>query len=145
MIREVSNKKDYMNLLLLADPDIKMINKYINKCRMFVLFENDIAICQACVVEVDKDICELKNISTLPKYRKKGYSKTMFQFLFDEYRVKYKSMIVGTTENMIPYYVLNGFTNYYKTIKNFFTDNYSEEVWDGNLHCIDMYYYQKIF
>lgn len=52
-------------------------------------------------------------------------------------------MIVGTTENMIPFYVLNGFTKYYKTAKNFFIDNYSEEVWDGKLHCIDMYYYAK--
>jgi len=23
----------------------------------------------------------------------------------------------------------------------FFVDNYNEEVWDGILHCIDMYYY----
>ena len=28
-------------------------------------------------------------------------------------------------------------------MKNFFTDNYDEEIWDGNLHCIDMYYYSK--
>lgn len=50
-------------------------------------------------------------------------------------------MIVGTTENNIPFYVKCGFDKYYKTIKNFFTDNYSEEVWDGDLQCIDMYYY----
>ena len=24
-------------------------------------------------------------------------------------------------------------------------NNYSEEVWDGDLHCIDMYYYSKEF
>lgn len=52
-------------------------------------------------------------------------------------------MIVGTTENMIPFYVLNGFTKYYKTVKNFFVDNYSKEIRDGDLHCIDMYYYSK--
>ena len=44
---------------------------------------------------------------------------------------KYKRMIVGTTENMIPFYVLNGFTKYHHTVKNFFVDNYDEEVWDG--------------
>ena len=46
---------------------------------------------------------------------------------------------------MIPFYVLNGFTKYYKTIKNFFVDNYKEEIWDVDLHCIDMYYYSKEF
>ncbi len=29
------------------------------------------------------------------------------------------------------------------TVKNFFIDNYEEEIWDGDLHCIDMYYYSK--
>jgi len=57
------------------------------------------------------------------------------------YKDKYKKMIVGTTENNIPFYVKCGFDRYYKTIKNFFIDNYKEEIWDGNLQCIDMYYY----
>lgn len=30
-----------------------------------------------------------------------------------------------------------------KTIKNFFVDNYNEEIWDKNLRCVDMYYYSK--
>ena len=34
-----------------------------------------------------------------------------------------------------------GFDKYYKTVKNFFIDNYKESIWDGNLQCIDMYYY----
>lgn len=46
---------------------------------------------------------------------------------------------------MIPFYVSNGFTKYHHTVKNFFVDNYDEEIWDGDLHCIDMYYYSKEF
>ena len=30
-----------------------------------------------------------------------------------------------------------------KTIKNFFVDMAEEEIWDGDLQCIDMYYYSK--
>lgn len=44
---------------------------------------------------------------------------------------------------MIPFYVLNGFTKYHHTVKNFFINNYDKEIWDGNLQCIDMYYYSK--
>ena len=33
-----------------------------------------------------------------------------------------------------------GKLDYYK---NFFVDNYKEEIWDGDLHCTDMYYYSK--
>ena len=67
----------------------------------------------------------------------------MIEYLFNTYKDKYKYMIVGTSENMIPFYVLNGFTKYHKTIKNFFTDNYKEEIIDNGHKCIDMYYYKK--
>ena len=52
-------------------------------------------------------------------------------------------MLVGTTENNIPFYVKQGFDKYEKTIKNYFIDNYDEEIIDGNTKCIDMYYYSK--
>lgn len=67
----------------------------------------------------------------------------MIKYLFDNYKQKHEKMIVGTTENNIPFYVKAGFDKYYKTIKNFFVDNYKEEIIDGDLHCIDMYYYSK--
>mgnify|MGYP000519135403 FL=1 len=52
-------------------------------------------------------------------------------------------MIVGTTENNIPFYVKQGFDKYLKTVKNFFVDNYDGELFDGDLKCSDMYYYEK--
>ena len=39
-------------------------------------------------------------------------------------------------------YVKQGFDKYEKK-KNYSIDNYSEEIWDGDLQCIDMYYYSK--
>ena len=52
-------------------------------------------------------------------------------------------MIVGTTENNIPFYVKQGFDKHFKTVKNFFVDNYDEELFDSDLKCSDMYYYEK--
>ncbi len=40
---------------------------------------------------------------------------------------KYNKMLIGTTENNIPFYVKQGFDKYEKTIKNFFVDNYDEK------------------
>ena len=71
------------------------------------------------------------------------YSKKMLKYLFDFYKQNYNKMIVGTSENNIPFYVKQGFDKYEKTIKNFFIDNYTEKIWDGDLQCIDMYYYSK--
>ena len=51
--------------------------------------------------------------------------------------------INGHIENNIPFYVKQGFDKYLKTVKNFFLDNYDEELFDGDLKCSDMYYYSK--
>ena len=110
---------------------------------LFILEEDEEAVCVAVVVKYDDKTCELKNIATAPQSRGKGYAGKMIKYLFEEYKEKYEMMIVGTTENMIPFYVLNGFNRYHHTVKNFFVDNYEEEIWDGDLHCIDMYYYSK--
>lgn len=141
--KERENKEQYMNLLLEADPSEKLIRQYLVDGDLFVLnYKNEVA-CVAVVTRVDDDICELKNIATEEKYRGKGYAKKMLKYLCDNYKQKYSKMIVGTTENNIPFYVKQGFDKYEKTIKNFFIDNYEEELWDGNLHCTDMIYYSK--
>ena len=145
IIKIKENKDNYMNLLLEADPDKDVVSKYIQNGEMYVIKVKEQALAEIVITKVDEETCELKNIATLPEARGNGYAKILIEHVFNEYRTKYKRMIVGTTENMIPFYVLNGFNKYYKTVKNFFVDNYSEEVWDGDLHCIDMYYYSKEF
>ena len=141
--KEKDNKEQYLDLLLEADPSEKLIRQYLADGDLFVLtYKNEVA-CVAVVTRVDDDICELKNIATEEKYRGKGYAKKMLKYLCDNYKQKYEKMIVGTTENNIPFYVKQGFDKYEKTVKNFFIDNYEEEIKDGNLHCIDMYYYSK--
>ena len=141
----IDNKNDYMNLLLEADPDKNVVCNYIEKGEMYILKKSEQVLAEIVITKVDEETCELKNIATLPEARGNGLAKILIEHVFNEYRTKYKRMRVGTTENMIPFYVLNGFNKYYKTVKNFFVDNYSEEVWDGDLHCIDMYYYCKEF
>ena len=141
--KEKDNKEQYMNLLLEADPEKEVIEKYLKDGELFVLTYKDEVACAAVVTKVNDATCELKNIATTEKFRGQGYGKKMIKYLFDNYKQKYEKMIVGTSENNIPFYVKAGFDKYYKTIKNFFVDNYKEEVWDENSHCIDMYYYSK--
>ena len=120
-----------------------MINSYLKDGELFVLTYKDNFACVAVVTKINKDTVELKNIVTKEEYRGQGYVKKMLKYLADNYKSKYKKMLVGTTENNIPFYVKQGFDKYEKTIKNYFIDNYDEEIIDGNTKCIDMYYYSK--
>ena len=141
--KEKENKGQYMDLLLEADPEEKVIEKYLKDGELFVLTYNDDVACVAVVIKIDDETIELKNIATKEEYKGQGLGKKMIKYLFDNYKQKYEKMIVGTSENNIPFYVKQGFDKYEKTIKNFYVDNYKEEIIDGNLRCIDMYYYSK--
>ena len=141
--KERENKEQYLDLLLEADPSKEMINKYLGFGELFVLTYKDEPVCVSVVTKIDNDTVELKNIVTKENYRKKGYAKKMIKYLVDNYKPRYKKMIVGTTENNIPFYVKQGFDKFEKTIKNFFVDNYDEKIYDGNMQCVDMYYYSK--
>lgn len=140
-IKQIYDKEKYMNLILEADPDKEVVKKYIKDADMYGLFDNDRILAEVIITKVDNNICELKNIATTEESRGKGYGKKLIQYVATLYKNKYTKMIVGTTQNNIPFYVKCGFDKYYKTEYNFFVNNYTEEVWDGDLHCIDMYYY----
>lgn len=63
-----NNKKQYINLLLEADPDENIVNGYINKGDMYIGVENEKVVCEIVITEVNQDECELKNIATLKEH-----------------------------------------------------------------------------
>ena len=142
-VKRIENKEDYIGLLLEADPSKASIMKYLQDSDVYGLKLNDEIISLAVILHIDKNTLELKNLVTKSEYRNKGYAKRLLKHLCGNYKQKYSKMIVGTTENNIPFYVKQGFDKYEKTIKNYFIDNYEEEIKDGNLICTDLIYYSK--
>ena len=142
-VKKIENKEDYIDLLLEADPSRDMIYKYLNDSDVYALKKEDELISIAVILHIDRKTLELKNIVTRENYRNKGYAKTLLKSLCGNYKQKYDRMLVGVAENNIPFYVKQGFDKYEKTIKNFFIDNYKEEIKDGDLVCTDLIYYSK--
>ena len=142
-VKRIENKEDYIGLLLEADPSKASIMKYLQDSDVYVLKLNDEIISLAVILHIDKNTLELKNLVTKSEYRNKGYAKRLLKHLCGNYKQKYSKMLVGTTENNIPFYVKQGFDKYEKTIKNYFIDNYEEEIKDGELVCTDLIYYSK--
>lgn len=142
-VKKIENKEDYIDLLLEADPSKDMIHKYLQESDVYALKKEDELISIAVILHIDRKTLELKNIVTRENYRNKGYAKTLLKSLCGNYKQKYDRMLVGVAENNIPFYVKQGFDKYEKTIKNFFIDNYKEEIKDGDLVCTDLIYYSK--
>ena len=142
-VKRIENREDYMDMLLEADPSKASIMRYLKDSDVYGLKLNDDIITLAVILHIDNKTLELKNLVTKKEYRNKGYAKRLLRHLCGNYKQKYDKMIVGTTENNIPFYVKQGFDKYEKIIKNYFIDNYNEEIRDGDLICTDMIYYSK--
>ena len=61
----ISDKKEFLELLLLADEQESMVDRYLERGDMFVLYDNGLK--AACVVTREGEgIYEIKNIATVP-------------------------------------------------------------------------------
>ncbi len=145
-IKKISgNKKDYIDLLLLADEQEDMIDRYLKDGDMFALYSEDLK--SVCVVTKEtEDIYEIKNIATYEKYQGQGYGKKLIEFLFEYYRGRCKTMYVGTGDSplTVPFYERCGFKRSH-IVKNFFTDNYDHPIFEAGKQLIDMVYLRKDF
>ena len=116
-----------------------MIDKYLENGEMFVLDDNGIK--AECVITKESDgIYELKNIAVLPVYQRKGYGKSLLEFLFSYY-TECSTMLVGTGDvpSALGFYNKCGFTESHR-IKNFFTDNYDHPMFEDGEQLVDMVY-----
>jgi len=132
-------KKEYIDLLLLADEQENTIDKYLENGEMFILDDNGIK--AECVITKESDgIYELKNIAVLPVYQRKGYGKSLLEFLFSYY-TECSTMLVGTGDvpSALDFYNKCGFMESHR-IKNFFTDNYDHPMFEDGKQLVDMVY-----
>ena len=73
MIEVTDNKKQYLDLLLLADEQEDMIDRYLDRGTMYVLDDNGVK-CECVVTEEGNGVLEIKNIATVPECQGKGYA-----------------------------------------------------------------------
>jgi Predicted P-loop ATPase fused to an acetyltransferase len=137
------NKKQFLDLLLLADEQEDMIDRYLERGDMFALYDNDLK--SVCVVEaVDHETCDLKNIATYIEQQGKGYGRALIKYISDFYKGKYNTILVGTGDvpTILSFYESCGFENAYR-VKNFFTDNYDHPMFEEGVQLVDMVYLKK--
>lgn len=143
-IREIQeNKKQYLELLLLADEQEDMIDRYLERGTMYVLEDNGVK--AECVVADEGDgILEIKNIATLPQYQKQGYARKLIDYLVAQYTGQCSVLRVGTGDSplTVPFYEKCGFTRSH-VVENFFIDNYNYPIFECGKQLKDMVYLQR--
>ena len=92
------NKKQYLTLLLLADEQEDMIDRYLERGTMYVLEDGGVK-AECVVTDEGEGILEIKNLATEPDYQGKGYGRALIEFLAEKYTGKYSVLQVGTGES----------------------------------------------
>lgn len=146
MLAVSENKKQFLELLLLGDEQESMIDRYLERGELHILFDLEelkptgVAV----VTEEGEDICELKNLAIAPAFQRKGLGTKVVDYLCRHYRHRFHTMQVGTGDSRqtTSFYRHCGF-NYSHTLKNFFTDNYDHPIVEEGKVLKDMLYFSK--
>lgn len=105
-IRKVTaDKRKFLLLLLLADEEEAMIDRYLGRGTMYVLEDDGVK--SECVVTDEGDgVLEIKNIATVPKHQGRGYARALIEHLTETYRGRFSVLRVGTGESpaTLPFY-----------------------------------------
>ena len=143
-IRKVENgKKRYLTLLLLADEQEDMVDRYLERGTMYVL-EDDGIKAECVVTDEGAGVLELKNIAVEPGFQGRGYGRALVDFLVKTYGGQYSVLQVGTGDSpsTIPFYEFCGFRRHH-LVKNFFTDHYDHPIYECGVQLVDMVYLQR--
>lgn len=138
-IRRISaGKRDHLELLLDADPSLEMIERYLDRGEMYVLYAHGEPVAEAVVARRADGACEIMNLATRREARNRGCARRLVEHLVRVCAAEFERMYVGTCEDLIPFYEKLGFSPAYVE-KHFFRDNYPGVTFDeGELD--DMYY-----
>lgn len=140
----ITGKKQFLDLLLLADEQESMIGCYLEQGDMFVLFGGEEALAECVVTEEGERVYELKNLAVSPHCQRKGYGRKMIDFICSHYQDRADVLLVGTGESTatVSFYKRCGF-RYSHRVPDFFTLNYDHPIWEDGKLLTDMVYFKK--
>lgn len=145
MIKEIiENKLDYALLLTESDPNINLVEDYLENGQLFGYYENNEPVSFIVIQKIAPDTIEIKNLLTLQMHRGHGYAKALVQYI-EKNNPDVSNIIIGTANSSmmnIAFYTKLGY-QYSHRISNFFIDYYPHEIFENGLQAVDLLYFKK--
>lgn len=140
----IPHRKDYIDLLLLADESEEMVDLYLERGDMYALEDAGRVVCTCVVTDEGEGVLEIKNIAVSPDAQGHGYGKKMIGFIKEQYSGKHEYLLVGTGDSplTVPFYEKCGFVRSH-IIPNFFTDHYDHPIIECGVTLVDMVYFKQ--
>ncbi len=144
-IREIrENKRDYLPLLLLADEQENMIDLYLDRGALFVLWEDGVARAECVVTDEGEGVLEIQNLAVAEPSQGRGYGRTLIEFVAERYRGRYETLQVGTGDSplTVPFYEHCGFVQHH-ILKNYIAEHYDRPIFEGGKQLVDKVYLRR--
>jgi GNAT superfamily N-acetyltransferase len=137
-----NNKKDFLDLLLLADEQENMIDKYLDRGTLFALYDNGLK--SICVVTDESNgIYEIQNLATYEQFQRKGLGRHLVNYVCNYYKDKGTTMIVGTGDVpfTVSFYERCGFSLSHR-LENYFLEHYDKPMFEDGIQLKDKVYFK---
>lgn len=145
LIREEhGDRRRHLSLLLLADEQESMVDRYLDEGMMYVLEVDGIVVGECVVNNVGNGVLEIKNIAVNPSHQHQGYGRMLIDFVAKRHASEYDILQVGTGDSplTVPFYERCGFERSH-VVEGFFTENYDHPIFEGGVQLVDMVYLRK--
>lgn len=138
------DKRRYLPLLLVGDESERMIDRYLDRGTLYVLFRGDLP-CGVCVVTDEEEGCsEIKNIAVAAPFRRQGLGRQLLTHAERCCGPRTRQLLVGTgeTPSNRRFYEACGF-RFTHRIPDFFRDNYDRPIVEEGITLRDMICFAK--
>ena len=137
-----SNKKAFLDLLLLADEQESMIDRYLDKGTLFALYDDGLKSVSV-VTDEGYGNFEIQNLATYVEFQGKGYGSYLVRHVCNYYKDKGSTMLVGTGDSPItvPFYDHCGFVFSHR-LENYILEHYDKPIFEAGVQLKDKVYFK---
>lgn len=152
-----NHREQYRDLLLLADEQWDMVERYLHRGEMFAAHAEDETRTKAgsalvpdralgCMIVTDEGvderglrIAEVKSLAVAPSHQRRGVGRALLEFAAARHAPTHDVLRVGTGDSplTVPFYEACGFTRS-RVLPNFFIDNYDHPIVEAGVQLKDM-------
>ena len=156
-----THRERYRDLLLLADEQWDMVERYLYRGDMFVLTEGGTGDANVdgfqpapvfgCMVVTDEGVdtdgarvVEIKNLVVAPEAQRNGYGRMLIEFAARCYATTNDVLQVGTGDSplTLPFYEACGFVRSH-VAPGFFLEHYDHPIIEEGVQLVDMVYLRR--
>lgn len=136
------DKSAFLPLLLTGDESEDMINRYLDRGRLYVGFCDGDAVAVCLTTDEGRDTVEIKNLAVRPDCQRRGFGRLMLEYAEQINRGKTIILGTGETPSTLRFYRSCGFA-YSHRLPGFFKDNYPAPIIEEGVELCDMLYFSK--